>query len=282
MNLCILNDLFLDFEFENLNYLGLIYSSIFKLKRSNNYFIKNYIKKRILILNLEKSLEDFNFTLNFSNFINLEYLNVSDNNLQYLDLRDLQKLKFLDCSINFIYDIKISPNLKFLYCGDNCFSSLYIDKAHILKCLVIFRNEIVDLIIPYNIRVLTMRDTKLESLDIGKLFGDKKFRKLNYLEIDDNYIDNLNLKFAPNLKYLSCQGNLLKNLDLKCTQRLITCNCCINDIHTIKMDNVLECLDCRYNPIKLSDLKIIPNLVYYTKLENNKIRTKIYERNIFV
>lgn len=192
---------------------------------------------KYLFLN-NNELEDLN---GIEQFVNLEVLDVSNNNLIYINnipntlleltcrfnkinkLPILSKLKILDCTSNKITRLEYYPNIEILICQDNEIKN--IPEYPFLKKLIC-RNNKLEIINSYEyleyldcsfnnivkinkcsiLKDLLCRNNKLNSIP-EELF------ELKYLDIHDNYLNIL--EFYPKLKELYCNVDGIKKLSSK-------------------------------------------------------------------
>ncbi|BCY29238.1 T9SS type A sorting domain-containing protein [Flavobacterium okayamense] len=122
-------------------------------------------------------------------FINLEYLNCSNNSLNNLNLLSNVNLKFIYCNINNLTQLNTSnlTQLKTLVCHINNITSLDFTNNNLLEKIDCFNNN-------------------LSSLNVSNLIN------LDYLDCSANNISNLNLTNNTLLKTLRFRG--LSNIDL--------------------------------------------------------------------
>jgi len=131
-------------------------------------------------------------------FLALESLNVSNNNLEVLDLSNNLNLINLNCSGNGLTALDLSTNssLNTLDCSSNAIAVLQVTHNHQITDLNAANNAI----------------TLLELTDLTQLQS---------LNADFNSIINLDFSTNTALNSLSCQNNLLETLNLKNGQNAI-------------------------------------------------------------
>lgn len=171
------------------------------------------------------------------NFINLETLNISNNQLALLNIPTLQKIKNLDCSKNFLKQLDFTENkvLQTLNFSNNQVSSIDLGYQDVLETLIAGSNE-------------------LTTIDISP------FSNLKKLEINDNKLTNLSLYNKYLLSFLNCSNNLLTSLELSENNALISLYCGTNKL--IKLDITANLL--------LKEITCQSNLLTQLNLKNGK------------
>ncbi len=163
--------------------------------------------KNISYLNLVDHvfLRDLN---GISNFINLEYLDCTSNNLDHLDVTSLSKLKYIDCSHNNelqVLDIKNLIYLEKLICSyDNIFV-LDLSNSIFLKYLDCTNNQLTELDISHSINLtyLNCAGTQIKSLETANA---KNLEELNTLTCA---IYSLDVSPLTKLKSLACSSSII-------------------------------------------------------------------------
>jgi Leucine-rich repeat (LRR) protein len=171
------------------------------------------------------------------NFLNLEILNVSGNQLTLLNTASLKKIKTLDCSNNLLnfLDLTENPSLVTLNFSNNQLSS-------------------VDLWNNPLIVTLKGATNTLATLDINGL------AELKILEIDSNQLVNLDVSQNMLLSTIKCNNNLLATLD-------VSQNTALNSLHC--GNNQLVKLDITAN-LLLREITCENNLLTQLNLKNDK------------
>ncbi len=171
------------------------------------------------------------------NFINLETLDVSNNQLALLNIPTLKKIKNLNCSKNFLKQLDFSENklLQTLNFSNNQVSSIDFGYQVLLETLMAGLNE-------------------LTTIDISPFINLKK------LEINDNKLTNLSLNNKNLLSFLNCSNNLLTSIDVSQNTALNSLFCGNNRL--IKLDITANFL--------LKEITCENNLLTQLNLKNGK------------
>ena len=116
-----------------------------------------------------------------SNFTNLEYLDCFNNYLDHLDITNLSKLKYIDCSYNENLEVLDVRNLIFLEklnCAENNIFVLDLSNSVFLNYLNCFNNEIYYLDVSglINLNYLNCGRTEIKNLELSNV---KKLEELN-------------------------------------------------------------------------------------------------------
>jgi len=184
---------------------GVLTSSISSVKELNIYISQG---SKDLAINDLTGIQDFKA---------LEKLNVSNNQLNELDLSGNANLKELNCSYNRLEKINLSKNILLtkVDCSNNIFTQIDFSK---------------------NVQLLTVncQDNKLTGLDFSK---NPQF---NYLYANNNKLTSLNLTANPNMGYLNCANSLLENLDLSNNKYINYLFCEGNRLKSLDVSNVIS------------------------------------------
>ncbi|MFY0714643.1 hypothetical protein J1D01_13270 [Seonamhaeicola sp. NFXS20] len=144
-------------------------------------------------------------SINVSNNTNLELLDVSANELVSVKgLTDLQKLKILNLSFNYLEAISLNnPLLEILHISNNDLTSLNITEAVSLKNLLLTTNKLynIDVSSNINLETLLVSDNQLENIDIAENSS------LTHLYITSNLLTNLDVSSNSNLVDLKVDRN---------------------------------------------------------------------------
>lgn len=152
---------------------------------------KNYPKnRRKEITELDISEKNLQETLDLSNFVNLEELNCSENQLTSLNLDNCSKLKKLDCSDNQLTELDLS----------NC------NQLYDINCS---ENGIEDIKFPYRTEQLTRLIIGCNNFSNQDLSFLNHLVNLKYLYLADNNFEG-SLEFLKNM-------NKLEDLDISRT-----------------------------------------------------------------
>ncbi len=144
-----------------------------------------------VITDLNVSYQRINSMDGIEAFTSLTYLKCDYNNLLYIDITSLSKLKSFSCSGNDLYNLNVTKNtlLFGLNCSDNNISSLDLTKNLMLDNIGCQYNSISSLDFQFN-------------------------SKLRFIDCSNNSLSSLDVMDLENLTTLKCQYN--SNLDVVC------------------------------------------------------------------
>ncbi len=171
-------------------------------------------------------------TANINSVISLD---ISNQNIQsLLGIEDFISLNYLDCSNNQLNNLDISQNsnLESLWCRANQFTNLDVSNNIELTRIVCDYNQLTSLDVSNNTKLedLSCSDNQLTSLDISNNIA------LTGLHCYFNQLTNLDLTNNTELTDLWCYNNQLTSLDLSNCTKLNEVDC---------EDNLLTCLNMK-------------------------------------
>ncbi|MBO4570636.1 MAG: hypothetical protein J5699_01760 [Bacteroidales bacterium] len=185
-------------------------------------------------------------------FINLTYLDCSQNRLTALNVSKCTKLVTLICNGNLISELSLSSNidLKVLRCGSNQLSSLSLIKNTELTEVSCDINQLasLDVALCKSLKTLECRYNKLTSLN---LLGNTE---LSTLRCNNNEIASLSLPLYGSLKDLYCGDNMLSSLDLGTAPNVVNLYCSNNKLTYLRSGASVSTLDCSNNLLSSMDL----------------------------
>lgn len=218
-------------------------------------------------------------------FINLTFLNISQNLLTELDISQNLLLENLDIALNPLGSIDISQNinLKELNCVNNalaeldvsaninltllhCFNNFELDKNTfeeldvtnnpLLEELVFYRNSIssIDLTQNPNLTYLRFENNNISSLDITQN------PNIETLGCQRNPIESLDLSQNANLQFLYCDGTNLSSLDISQNPNLQTFWFGVDEISNIDLSQNLQLSYIYYYSGPLENLDLSSNI----------------------
>jgi Leucine-rich repeat (LRR) protein len=146
-------------------------------------------------------------------FALLVYLDCSNNNISSVNLSNNLALQFLQIEYNQLSSLDVTANLNLiqLECGNNQISSIDISSNINLENLEISFNQLtsIDVSANQNLTSLFLEQNALSSIDVSNLVG------LQTLGIGGNLLTSLNVADNSNLIVLNCAGNQLINLNMQ-------------------------------------------------------------------
>jgi len=233
------------------------------------------------VTKIECSLGGLTSLVGIEYFSGLEYIDVSCNSLEALDLSHSPKLKTvlignnklqsfttsglaalesLDCSSNKLgtLDVSESAALGSLTCSGNKLGTLNLKNNKALTELDVNNNNLATLDLRNNTAIETLhcRKNSLSVLDVTKLAA------LKDLDCSNNTITALNLSALTALEVLRCGTNSLQNLAIGANVNLVTLECEANSLKTLDLSKnvLLETLDCSDNALTSLDVSRNPAL----------------------
>ena len=172
-------------------------------------------------------------------FVNLRYLDCSQNMLSALDVGKCSLLRTLRCNGNMISSLALdgNPKLEVLQCSSNRLSTLSLFRNTALKEVSCDVNQLtrLDVVTCALLEKLECRYNKLTSLNLGGNPAIKSIKcgnneltgitlinnpALTELECSDNQLQALQLMMSAALETLNCNSNLISNLDVSRCQAL--------------------------------------------------------------
>lgn len=191
---------------------------------------------------LNMTYENISDLTGIQDFIALEYLDFSGNNLTYLDISQNTALTHLQCDNNQLTSLDVSQNiaLNYLHCDRNQLTTLDVSQNIALtflcckgfNCTAGVGNNLTYFDVSHN--------TSLISLDIG-----------------GNSLTSLNVSQNTALDALYCGKNLLSSLDLSNNTALTFLDCDYNLITSLDMSQniALGFLYCNNNQLECLNVK---------------------------
>lgn len=213
-------------------------------------------------------------------------LDVSEQNIESLEgIEAFVNLRYLDCSNNPLtsLDVSVFSELTDLHC-DNCFNQSPASRSYSkgvldlsentkLQTLSCAENGLTELILPDTQTLIEVNcdDNQLTVLDVSKntnlryLFGNgNKFTSLDVsnntllmgLEIRNNLLTDINLSANESLRTLAVHGNQLTTLDVSKNGKLEYLFCGSNQLVSLDVfsNENLVYLNCLFNQIQTLDI----------------------------
>ncbi|WP_203257892.1 T9SS type A sorting domain-containing protein [Hyunsoonleella ulvae] len=183
---------------------------------------------------------------------NVIALNVGNLNLNTLSgIEDFLGLETLICSGNNLIDIDVSnnENLKSLLCGSNQLTGLIVNANTNLEDLDCSNNQILNIDIRDNvlIRSVNCSNNRISTIDLSQN------PDLTSLSISNNRITNLDVDANTNLQSLYCASNQLTTLDLLFNNSLSILDVSNNALTNLDLSaiNTVVCPDQQTDPITI-------------------------------
>lgn len=251
------------------------------------------------ITELDVSLLNINTLIGIEDFLALEVLECSENNLTQLDISQNVNLKQLFCAFNAIESLDVSsnpelliiwcnfnkiasldlistPNLISLVCSNNLLTTLDVSKNPSLKTLLCIGNQLTGLDVRSNLELTIFHcgNNDINTLDVSQnpLLSDFNFEynnlktinlsnnnELRFLYCLSNNLNTLNLTNNRNLMILSCGENQLTEINLKANNNLTELYC---------QDNLITELDVSNNA-SLNNLNCSNNVLCQLNVKNS-------------
>ncbi|WP_196886153.1 T9SS type A sorting domain-containing protein [Aureivirga sp. CE67] len=206
--------------------------------------------KKLYLKNLE--IESFD---EITNFINLEFLNLSQNPISNLDVSNLENLEYLNLgNVTALENIDISnnPNLKTLFLNSTAIGILDLSNNLNLETLGIGDTNIttIDLSDLTSLKKLYTSGDTLLNLDLS---GNTNLEELTCFFVN---ITSLDLSNNLNIKKLYLYGVEITSLDLSNNTNLEELTCSFMDIPNLDLSNNtnIEELTCSFMDIPNLDL----------------------------
>ncbi len=192
----------------------------------------NNFEQSLINLGYDNVLDDFVLTANINtitslnvfnkniadltgieDFVALQLLNCSNNQLTNLDVSQNTALLSLSCYTNQLTSLNVSQNtaLTNLSCSSNQLTSLDVSQNTALTTLLCPFNQITSLNVStsVNLTLLSCLGNNLTSLDLSSNVN------LTTLYCNQNNLTSLDLSLNTSLTFLNCRSNNLSSLDVK-------------------------------------------------------------------
>jgi hypothetical protein len=216
----------------------------------NDSVLTSNINSQTFVYLFNSSISDLT---GIEDFISLEHLDCTQNQLTSLDLSNNHSLITLDCSGNFISNLDISNAIALttLKCTGNQLTSLDVSNNNFLTELVCNGNQLTSLDVSNNnfLTDLTCNYNLLTSLDVNGADS------LNFLFCNNNLLTSLDVNLNTLLERLDCYNNLLTSLDVSNNINLEALFCEFNQLTSLDVSNnaLLADLNCSFNQLTTLD-----------------------------
>ena len=217
------------------------------------------------------------FTSNINSVTTLDVSNLSISDLTGIE--DFLALQSLHCSYNQLTNLDISNNtaLTHLDCSDNQLTTLDVSNNLLLSGLYCWNNQLTTLDVSTNVLLYNLEFgfNQLTTIDISSnvnLFG---------IYCNDNLLSSLDVSNNINLDNIVCSNNSITNLYLLNNSSIRYLECDRNQLTSLNLSNntVLEQLHCGSNQITNLDVSSNP-LLTYLNAENNQLSSLDVNINI--
>lgn len=210
-------------------------------------------------------------------FVNIEFLEISNNAISELDISALSVLDYFRCRHNQLVSLDLSQNhaLTKLVAGHNQLTSLDLSNNPAMEVLECYFNSIsqidvtqcpqliqlrgqdnqfsqIDLSQNTSLEILTLNDNQLDQIDLsnnsvlGFLFlSNNNLSELNLsnnpliwrLQIGGNNLSTIDVTHLENLSWFLCPNNQIYALDMSQNGELNIFNCSGNNLHYLNLKN---------------------------------------------
>ena len=208
---------------------------------------------RIITLDLENT--GINSVGGVRYFPNLDHLDVSDNNVKYIDVSGLQKLASLFFNMNKVSSLKV----------ENC-SALQSIMGRTNKLQSVDFSTIAD-----HLKVLDLSQNVLTSANLSGMTS------LEYAALGKNNIVSLDLTGCSKVSILSIPSNQISELDLSDLAELLTLDCSENNLQSLDLTSCTKLgllnvnKNSRLNQLDLSKSPIVDLDICGTKIASLNI-----------
>lgn len=257
--------------------------AILSLRSRDKTFFNSYFNLKELYLNKNK-LADVNVRMNTK----LEKLDLSNNQITYVDLGNGSLLKFLRLSHNKLtsVDVKKCISLETMFLNDNDLTFVDVRMNTLLKLLRLDNNKLTSVDVSMNTALnnLHIEKNKLKSFNVSmntmlielhlndnelKSMDVRKNTSLKTLDISSNYLTSLNVDSNSLLEVLILDGNELTFVDVSNNSLLKTLYLCRNELKSISV----------FQNISLEDLHLSSNELTFVDVSNNPLLKTLLLRN---
>ena len=228
----------------------------------------------------------------------LEELNISNTDIDSLDLSNYKKLKTLDISNTYLekFNIKENTLLEILKASKAHIKNIDLSNNKELVLLDLSNNKIEEISLKelVNLKDLNLSNNKLKSLDLSKNIklislvlneneltevNTLEFKDLETLEIANNNIEKLDLKNNVNLNKLNISSTKIKDINVENLKKLKNLNISNLNIKEIRPFDILE-VDYSNNAINdISIFKDVLNDINKKVLFNDQVINMLVDVN---
>jgi len=231
----------------------------------------NEIQVNEAMLVYELHVTDNNITSleGIQSFLNLTFLDCSNNNLSNISLSSLTELETVVCTGNNLtmLDVEGLENLETLNCSDNQLSAIDFAEIVNLRELKCSNNQLVSLNVSLleDLRQLECNNNSMLSLSIGGL------SHLKTVLCNNNNLTALSLTGLDSLEVLDCSHNDLNVLNLAPAGKLKQLICSNNSFTTLDFTELeyLEKVLCDNNQLTVLDFSLNPQVYSFSCMFNN-------------
>ncbi len=204
---------------------------------------------------ISKNISDLTGIEGFRDLLNLD---LSGNNLSFVDLSKNKVLRNVNLSGNQFESIDLSKNIELesLKIDNNFLTELDVTKNIELSTLQLDENNLSEIDVSNNIGLgyLTLINNSLSDIDVGNNI------KLSNLRLDRNEINEIDVKKNINLKRLSLSYNNISSIDVSKNKVLEILNVNFNKLSKINVYLNTNLNSLRVSNNKLDDLDVTNNL----------------------
>jgi len=192
-------------------------------------------------------------------FVLLDTLDCSENNLSALDINQLTSLKRLTCFSNYLPSLDVTANdsLTSLNCGDNRLTTMDVSQNTLLEELIFDSNFLSAIDISANDSLLVLNGNSNSLTNLGLDLSTAL--QLEVLFASNNNLTILDLSQNDQLIKLECADNYLETLDLTANVSLRSLDCSLNLLSTLDLSSniLLDTINCNSN--QLTNLAFLTN-----------------------
>tara|TARA_B100000963_G_scaffold12851_1_gene9923 strand:+ start:540 stop:2480 length:1941 start_codon:yes stop_codon:yes gene_type:complete len=204
---------------------------------------------------ISKNISDLTGIEGFRDLLNLD---LSGNNLSFVDLSKNKVLRNVNLSGNQFKSIDLTKNIELesLKIDNNYLTELDVSKNIELSTLQVDENNLKEIDVSNNIGLgyLTLINNSLTKIDV------RNNLKLSNLRLDRNEISEIDVKKNINLKRLSISYNNISSIDISKNKVLEILNLNFNNISKINIYLNINLNSLRISNNKLDDLDVTNNL----------------------
>ncbi|WP_299902806.1 T9SS type A sorting domain-containing protein [uncultured Aquimarina sp.] len=192
-------------------------------------------------------------------FTNLEYLDVSNNNISNLGILDGSSLRTLICYSNVLTNINVSgfSNLENFLCGGNQLTTIDVSQNLMLRELEVGSNQLLDIDVTQNTLLTSLRfgDDNIAQIDVTQnpelLFLECVSSKLTHIDVTQN----------TKLNHLWLSRNQISDIDISKNTALEILWISRNDLNHIDLSNNLELKQLSIWENNLTEIDISNNIL---------------------
>ncbi len=234
---------------------------------SKTYVPDNNFEQALIDLGHDDVLDDYVLTANISDVTNLDVNNQNISDLTGIE--DFLMLETLNCSYNDLTNIDVSSNVLLTYfmCDNNPLGQIDVTYNTNLTRLTCSGTQLTSLDVSNNTKLieLNFEGNQISGIDLSML------PNLEYLQCKDNELTSLDVSSNTNLVVLYCFENQISTLDIGNNSNLVQLTCNNNQLTSLDLsqNTSLAGLVCYSNQLTSLDVRLNTSLIHLSCYDNH-------------